>query len=371
MVKHLRALETKLAEWSLHPADEPDGTWLQEIRRLTGDVSVAFQQSLERCATPEMLAIKFNQYHHKVDSIIDRQPWPAPIRQALDQLLDELLDGRTALVDADRPLPHHERECLQELVDRQLPVICTAIERHGLPAVYPQEIRHALSNLFDEKALPQLTYRHKTYVPLLIDQGMKLTTKRTSARRKHHLLELLVNCNLNYMGIFERWRELREAEITVAAKKGAVGAYLQQWQQTIAHYNPKPGIAFDPDNASLHAHMQIYLRDCRERLEQRQRLPGINKPWMRLLTKLLIGDLAIRFRYFFLAGDFDYPTQQEAAEVFCEAYEGKGGKRLTVHGLTKFDKEALYSPARKFYRLLGRMRKMLEEDFGFKPTDSG
>ncbi|MFB2120807.1 hypothetical protein [Parapedobacter sp. 2B3] len=48
----------------------------------------------------------------------------------------------------------------------------------------------------------------------------------------------------------------------------------------------------------------------------------------------------------------------------------RGGKRLTAHGLTKFDKEALYTPARRFYRLLGRMRKMLEEDFGFKPTDS-
>src|SRR5690606_21367065 len=119
MVKHLRALETKLAEWSLDPADEPDEKWLQEILRLTGEVSVAFQQSLERCATPEMLALKLNQYHHKVDSIIDRQRWPAPIRQALDQLLNELLDGRSALVDADRPLPRHERERLQALVDHQ------------------------------------------------------------------------------------------------------------------------------------------------------------------------------------------------------------------------------------------------------------
>lgn len=371
MVEHIRALETKLAEWPrLRPADEPDEKWLQEILRLTGEVSVAFQQSLERCAIPEMLALKFNQYHHRVDRIIDRHPWPAPIRQVLDQLLDELLDGRTALIDADRPLPRHERERLRALVDRQLPVICTAIERHGLPAVYPQEIRHALRNLFDEKALPQLTYRHKTYVPLLIGQGLKLATKRTSARRKHHLLELLVNCNLNYMGIFERWRELREAEIAAAAKQGGTEACLQQWQQMVAHYNPKPGIAFDPHNASLHAHMKIYLHDCRERLE-RQRMPGTHQPWMRLLTKLLIGDLAVRFRYFFLAGDFDYPTQQKAAEVFCEAYEGKGGKRLTAHGLTKFDKEALYSPARRFYRLLGRMRKTLEEDFGFKPTDSG
>src|SRR3546814_9588203 len=76
------------------------------------------------------------------------------------------------------------------------------------------------------------------------------------------------------------------------------------------------GVAFDPDNGSLHAHMQVYLRDCRERLEQRQRLLSTNKPWAQLLTKLLIGDLAVRFRYFFLAGDFDYPTQQEAAAAF-------------------------------------------------------
>ena len=372
MTEHVRTLETKLAEWARQrPAATPDGAWLQAIRRLTGDVSMAFQQSLERCATPEMLALKFNQYHHWVDRIIDRQSWPVPIRQALDQLLAELLDGRAALVDADRPLPRHERERLEELVDRQLSLICTAIERHGLPAVYPREIRHALRNLFDEKALPQLTYRHKTYVPLLIGQGMKLAAKRNSARKKHHLLELFVNCNLNYMGIFERWRERREAEIAAAAKTGTAATYLQQLQHTVAHYNPKPGIAFDPDNASLHTHMQRYLRDCKERLEQQQRAPSINKPWTRLLTKLLIGDLAVRFRYFFLAGDFDYPTQQEAAEAFCEVYEGKRGKRLTAHSLTKFDKEALYGPARRFYRLLGRMRKMLEEDFGFKPTDSG
>src|SRR5690606_37747387 len=197
------------------------------------------------------------------DRIIDRQAWPAPIRQALDQLLGELLDGRAALIDPDRPLPRHERERLQALVDRQLPVICSAIERHGLPAVYGREIRHALRNLFDEKALPELTYRHKTYVPLLIGQAMKLDAKRTSSRRKHHLMELLVNCNLNYMGIFERWRELREAEIAAAAKQGKEETYLQQWLQTVAHYNPKPGVAFDPDNASLHTHMQTYLRDCR------------------------------------------------------------------------------------------------------------
>lgn len=42
-------------------------------------------------------------------------------------------------------------------------------------------------------------------MPLLIGQGMKLTVKRISARPKHHLLELLVNCNLNYMDTFERW----------------------------------------------------------------------------------------------------------------------------------------------------------------------
>ncbi|MFB2120804.1 hypothetical protein [Parapedobacter sp. 2B3] len=372
MVAHVRTLEKKLTEWPrLRPADEPDGNRLQEILRLTEEVSAAFQQSLERCATPDMLALQFNQYHHQVDRLIDRQAWPAQIRQALDRLLGELLDGRTALIDPDRPLPRHEREHVQALVDRQLPVICTAIERHQLPAVYGREIRHALRNLFDEKALPLLTYRHKAYLPLLIGQGLKLAAKRTSTRWKHHLLELLVNCNFNYMGIFERWRELREAEIAAAAKQGGQEACLQQWQQTAAHYNPKPGIAFDPDNASLHVHMQIYLRDCRKRLEQQQRLLNAHKPWMRLLTKLLIGDLAVRFRYFFLAGDFDYPTQQEAAAAFCEVYEGKGGKRLTAHGLTKFDKEALYTPARRFYGLLGRMRKTLEEDFGFKPTDSG
>src|SRR5690606_25660658 len=185
-----------------------------------------------------------------------------------------LLDGRTALIDPDRPLPRHEREHLQALVDRQLAVICTAIELHQLPAVYGREIRQALRNLFDEKTLPELTYRHKTYVPLLIGQGVKLDTKNTSSRRKHHLMELLVNCNLNYMGIFERWRERREAEIAAAAKNGGEEAYLQQWKQTVAHYNPKPGIAFDPDNASLHAHMQTYLRDCRKQLEQRHRRPG-------------------------------------------------------------------------------------------------
>src|SRR5690606_18618156 len=128
------------------------------------------------------------------------------------------------------------------------------------------------------------------YVPLLIGQGMKLDARSTSARWKHHLMELLVNCNLNYMGIFERWRERREAEIVAAAKKGVAEACLQQWQQTVAHYNPKPGIAFDRDNTSLHAHMQTYLRNCRERLEKRQRLPGPDNSRARLLTKLLIGD---------------------------------------------------------------------------------
>src|SRR5690606_27164482 len=301
MVEHVRTLEKKLSEWSrLTTADQPEGEPPQEVVRLTEELSVAFHQSLVRCATPDMLALQFNQYHHKVDRLIDRQAWPVSIRQALSRLLGDLLDGRAALIDTDRPLPRHEREHLQAMVDRQLPVICTAIERHELPAEYGREIRHALRNLFDEKALPELTYRHKAYVPLLIGQGMKLAARRTSARWKHHLMELLVNCNFNYMGIFERWRERRDAEIAAAAKQGGAEACLRQWQQTVAHYNPKPGIAFDPDNASLHAHMQIYLRDRRERLEQRQRLPGINNPWMRLLTKLLIGDLAVRFRYFFL-----------------------------------------------------------------------
>ncbi|MGV3761559.1 hypothetical protein, partial [Parapedobacter sp.] len=286
MVEHVRTLEKKLSEWSRLPtADQPNGERLLEIVRLTEELSVAFQQGLSRCATPDMLALQFNQYHHKVDRLIDRQAWPAPIRQALDRLLGELLDGRAALIDADRPLPRHEREHLQTLVDRQLPVICTAIERHELPAVYGREIRHALRNLFDEKALPELTYRHKAYVPLLIGQGMKLATKRTSARWKHHLMELLVNCNFNYMGIFERWRERREAEIATAVKQGAEETCLQQWQQTVAHFNPKPGVAFDPDNGSLHEHMQVYLRDCRQRLEQRQRLLSTNEPWARLLTK--------------------------------------------------------------------------------------
>src|SRR5690606_27512136 len=229
MVEHLRTREKKLNEWSwLRPAGQQSRARLQEILRLMEDVSAAFQQSLDRCTTPDMLALRFNQYHHKVDRHIDRQAWPAPIRQALDQLLGELLDGRTALVDADRPLPCHEREHLQTLVDRQLPVICTAIKLHQLPAVYSQEIRHALRNLFDEEALPLLTYRHKAYLPLLIGQGMKLAAKRTSPRLKHHLLELLVNCNFNYMGIFERWRERRKAEIAAAARQGGQEAYLQQ-----------------------------------------------------------------------------------------------------------------------------------------------
>src|SRR3546814_14370794 len=131
MVEHVRTLEKKLSEWSrLRTADQPDGQRLQEIIRATEALSVAFQQSLARCATPDMLALQFNQYHHKVDRLIDRQAWPAPIRQALDRLLGELLDGRTALIDADRPLRGPAREHLQALVERQPTVMRTDIKWH-------------------------------------------------------------------------------------------------------------------------------------------------------------------------------------------------------------------------------------------------
>lgn len=84
-----------------------------------------------------------------------------------------------------------------------------AIEQRNLPTSYCHEIRCAFRNLFDDMQLPVLTYRHKTYVPLLINQGLTLAADKVSARWNLRLLELFVNHNLNYMGIFERWKDRR------------------------------------------------------------------------------------------------------------------------------------------------------------------
>ncbi|HWL00244.1 MAG TPA: hypothetical protein VNQ55_09865, partial [Parapedobacter sp.] len=176
MINSLLLLEKKLTTWTRLTADgQQDQGSIDEVVGLAGDTSAEFQHNLEQCSNPEMLSLKFNQYHHKAVRLINRHPWSEPIRGALGRLLEELEDGRSNLLDEERLLPKHERDVLRAIVDRDLPAICTAIERRGLPAAYCHEMRCAFRNLFDDTRLPELTYRHRAYVPLLLNQGLTLS----------------------------------------------------------------------------------------------------------------------------------------------------------------------------------------------------
>src|SRR5690606_6666090 len=124
-------------------------------------------------------------------------------------------------------------------------------------------------------------------------------------------------------------------------------------------------MAFDPDNASLHAHMERYVTQRRVELENNA---AKSRNEFRLFSKLLALDLRVRFHYFFPT-DYDYDSPQEAAAAFSSVYVTRRGDTVSGKQLLKFDREKLTGAARRFYRLLGRIRKQLEADFGFKNTD--
>ncbi|SEM26537.1 hypothetical protein SAMN05216436_10340 [bacterium A37T11] len=185
-------------------------------RCVQDDLSTA----LDACARAAVLRIKFNKYHRRLVRMANRYPWPPEIGLALQECLNSLEEDYPDLIDPDETLPRHEKELLVQLVDRHLPVVCRAIEERKLPNVYAQEIRSAFRALFDEDKLPELTYRHKRYIPQLIRASLRLGAEKVSSRWKQHLLELFVNYNLNFMGIYNRWKELRDAEFAAAAEKG-------------------------------------------------------------------------------------------------------------------------------------------------------
>ncbi len=362
-------LEKKLAEWArLPPEEQQAGNKTAAILELGGTVKDGLSISLDACTRAAVLRMKFHTYHHKLARIINHYPWPQEISLALQGCLNSLEEDYPDLIDPDETLPRHEKEILVQLVDRHLPVVCRAIEERKLPHVYADEIRSAFRALFDEDKLPELTYRHKRYIPQLIRASLRLGAEKVSRRWKQHLLELFVNYNFNFMGIYNRWKELRDAEFAAAAEKGEEEACWWAWKETISHYNPKRGMAFDPHNDSLLSHMERYLVHRKALIDFTSILDPGREP-TKLLTKLLNGDLAVRFHYFYLLGDYDYGKQQQAADDFVAVHLTKRGNKASTDMLTKFDKEILLQPARRFYFLLRKICKMLEKDFKIKNTD--
>ncbi|SEM66356.1 hypothetical protein SAMN05216436_106145 [bacterium A37T11] len=125
------------------------------------------------------------------------------------------------------------------------------------------------------------------------------------------------------MGIYNRWKELRDAEFAAAAEKGEEEACYWKWEDTISHYNPKAGMAFDPTNQSLKVHIELYLKHRKKQLRKKHDGNDVGKP-VQLFTKLLWGALAVRFHYFYPT-DYDYVNIADAADDFIDTHVSKKG----------------------------------------------
>lgn len=339
-----------------------DGAALQQLcLDLQGEVPRAFKAY----ADPTLAAADFARYHRglvDLHACVLGQCEP-PVAAAVGRLLRNHETLFADLIAPSEPLPDFHTAALAEAVSHEWDHIRPRLLKKGVPDAYLAEIGHAWDALFTKGKMPVPAYHHRQYLPEFLGMLRQLADDPRDKDWPKRFVEALVSYNFNYMGFFNRWKDQLSMELRKAWPHTHAEDVLARYQETVSLYHSLP-TAFDLNWPPLKVLMERWIGQLRESN------PETAKMDTALRTDLLAGDMAVRFRYRFKTGEFDYRTQRHAARDFVKVHLNQTGQEVAAHTLTKFDKEALYAPALRYRRQLKEELRLLEKEFDLgKPPE--
>lgn len=266
------------------------------------------------------------------------------------------------LIPPNEPLPDFHLAELERTTRHEWSYISARLTEKEVPAVYLDEVGHALDSLFTDGKTPTATYHHRQFLPDFLRMLRQIADDQRHKDWPRRFVEALVNYNFNYMGFFNRWKDQLSMELRKAWPKTHTEDVLARYYETVSLYHSLP-TAFDLNWPPLKILMERWIKQLRESI------PETTEMETTLRTDLLAGDMAVRFRYRFKTGEFDYRTQRHAAHDFVKVHLNQTGQEVAAHTLTKFDKEALYAPALRYRRQLKEELRLLEKEFDIGKPD--
>lgn len=348
---HLHLLQQALV--SCHDGSGNSVPVEEACRQLWATIPQAFRQY----ADPALASADFLRYHRGLVSLYScaLESGMAVVEDVGDLLRHhENLYGD--LIPPDEPLPAFHVQALAREIRNGLGDILGRLMDKGVPENYLNEVEHACNSLFTDGKAPYPTYHHRHYLPDLKRMLQQLAEDPRNKDWPKRFVEALVNHNFNYMGFFNRWKKQLKDTVAHAVAQGRASEVLEAYRETVLLYHSLPG-AFDPNRPSLKTLMESTLLHLQQSLSEQPVFPQA------LRTVCLAGDMAVRFRYRYKAGEFEYPTQQEAARDFVSVHISQSGQPVSPRTLTKFDKDALYGPALRYRRQLKDELRRLEAEF--------
>ncbi|HWV70850.1 MAG TPA: hypothetical protein VN040_04010 [Pseudosphingobacterium sp.] len=352
-----------------------DGNALQEaaeeIVQVCDSIQIEAVLAYRKYKNATAAQLAFQQYHRKLVRLqavaysllkLHNNASTKLIINKINALLEEHEIIYFDHLDLATSLPVHYQDQLAEQVHSALPDISARLLDKGILHCYVSELAYAMDSLFTHDKLPTICYHHRYYVPQLLNALKQLAFDKRQKSWLHRFIELLINYNFNYMGIFNRWREQQDQHLQQAILQEKGGEYFRLSKQALRHYCPPSQMAFDPQQSSLLKHMKDYINAQKRDYKQSQLEAELAHPTA-LQTNLSSLEMAVDFHYKYKSGYYPYATKREAAKAYAQAHRSKTGQYISPHTLEKLDKKELEAAATKMRSKLLKIAQQVKDDF--------
>lgn len=342
-----------------------DGTVdVRALEQLCLQVQEEVPRAFKTYADPAIAAADFARYHRGLVALYGcvMERGTKEVRMALGKLLHthETLFGD--LIAPDEPLPDFHAKALEDETRRTWAYVCPRLGEKRVPAAYLSEIGHAWDALFTEGKVPLLVYGHRQYVPEFMGMLRHLADDPRDKNWPKRFIEALVNYNFNYMGFFNRWKEICTDELAAARKSGSAPQLLSDWYETLQHHAPVPTLAFIPDRAPLLEHMARFVTAKAADLLEEDRAQTASSS-NAIKTTLNSRMQSLDFRYRYKRNYYDYGNMEEAAKAYSATQLSKTGRNISPHTLQRFDTVELEEAVHLYLQDLSEMIKEIRRDF--------
>ncbi|GGH29859.1 hypothetical protein FAZ19_21750 [Sphingobacterium alkalisoli] len=325
------------------------------------DMSVVYKQYMSKAVLDQST----NQAHliltHLSDKLSDT-PAASNHMRVLQTLINQFEQYYGQHIKAENPIAHYQSQQLQALVAKRLPDITTQLKRKAVPIPYLDELVYAMASLFQPGKLPELQHYHRSYITRLLDALEHMANDQRDKPWPERFISLLVNIDFNYMGFYNRWADLQNAQLDIALTQGNVAAILMQMDIKLAWYRTKTQLAYDPYNRSLLHYMQEYLRFKKKEIKLSTESQA-SSAYAFIPLQLNGNQAKLFFHACYAVGLYDASSKEEAAKFVAQHIRTDFGTVLSPHSLRKYDKDKLAPHADFVIRKLKAMTKYLEDDF--------
>lgn len=269
---------------------------------------------------------------------------------ALEDLLERIEFLFKNDIDPNTALPSHYRHKLSTYIEGQMHSIFDRLAKKQIPQVYLDEILSALNSLFEEGKIPYVQYRHQDYLKQFVGALRQLANDdRNNKNWEYRFFVLMVNFNFNHMGFFNRWKEMYLED----------PSFNDGLLRFPKHFSCIKGFAYDNNRTSLLKLMCEFIQDETNKAQS----SSTEKTAQFIHSNLNGTELMLWMHLCYKAKVTKALEKKEVAFEFSKLVKTRDGTLLSLHSLTKMDKNAEYDAAVIIQRILKDMLKELNDRY--------